>query len=158
MPGVSVFISHSSKDDGIVKELQQALELRGIVVWVDSEELSGGDPLSPKIHEAIENADHFLVLVSMDALNSAWVQREVAHARTIHMPGYKIIPLIRPGIGIPLLRLLMGEEPVAIQLTDGPAAVAHALPQILAALGLQLPTEITQPIHVETTPVADLIL
>ena len=158
MPAKSVFVSHSSKDDSVVRELRQALEGLGIEVWADSERLTGGDLLSPKLEEAIERADCFLALISLNALNSAWVQREIGLAKKVTKSGYKIVPLIRPGIEIPLLQLLFGPEPVAVSLGDGPAAVANALPHILASLGLQLPTEIVQHVQAQAAPVADLVL
>jgi hypothetical protein len=40
-----IFISHATKDDAFVAELRQALELRGLTVWVDSRNLRGGDQL-----------------------------------------------------------------------------------------------------------------
>jgi tetratricopeptide (TPR) repeat protein len=158
MPAKSVFISHSSKDDAIVREIRQALEAFGIETWADSERLSGGDLLTPKIQKAIEDASHFFVVLSLDALNSPWVQEEIQHANSVRKPGYKIVPLMRPGIEPPLLRLLFGEEPVGIKLGGGPAAVTDALPQILSAIGLQLPTEIIQHVQAQAAPPADLVL
>ena len=55
----SVFISHSSKDDAIVRELRQALSDLGIETWADSERLSGGDPLAGVIQREIANAITF---------------------------------------------------------------------------------------------------
>ncbi|MCI5165316.1 MAG: toll/interleukin-1 receptor domain-containing protein [Candidatus Electrothrix sp. GM3_4] len=72
-----IFISHSSKDDGLVKQLRELLELHGQLPWVDSRELSGGDDLQVQIEESIRTASHFLVVISMDALNSEWVEREL---------------------------------------------------------------------------------
>jgi tetratricopeptide (TPR) repeat protein len=155
MPAKSVFISHSSKDDGIVCEIRQALEALGVETWADSERLSGGDPLAPAIQKAIEKADYFLAVVSLNSLNSDWVQREIKHAASLRK---KIIPLTLPGIGTPILKLLFGEEPLAIPLGDGPAAVQDALPHILAAVGLQLPTETVKHVQAQIAPVADLVL
>jgi hypothetical protein len=154
----SVFISHSSKDDAIVREIRQSLESLGIEVWADSERLSGGDLLTPKIQQSIEKADHFLAVVSLNALNSAWVQREIKHAQAIKRDGYKVVPLMLPGIGAPILKLLFGEEPVGVQIGEGPAAVTDSLPHILAAIGVQLPTEIVKHVQAQAAPVADLIL
>ena len=38
-----IFISHTTKDDDIVKKLREILELHGELPWVDSRELPGGD-------------------------------------------------------------------------------------------------------------------
>jgi tetratricopeptide (TPR) repeat protein len=158
MPAKSVFISHSSKDDAIVRDIREKLEGYGIQVWADSEHLTGGDLLKPEIQKGIENVDHFLAVVSVDALNSKWVHWEVKHARKVKKPGYKIIPLTRSNIGTPMLRPVFGKEPVAIKLGDGPGAVSDALPLILAALGVQLPTETIQRAQAQAAPLADLIL
>jgi hypothetical protein len=66
-----IFVSHSSKDDGTVKRLREILEAHDQVLWVDSRKLTGGDTLAPTIEDAIRNARHFLVVISIDALGSA---------------------------------------------------------------------------------------
>lgn len=158
MPAKSVFISHSSKDDAVVRELRQTLESLGVETWTDSERLSGGDPLSPKIKAAIENADCFLAVVSLDALNSEWVEREIEHAKTVQKAGYKIVPLTLVDIRTPILRRVFGEEPLAVKLGEGPMALANAIPQILAAIGLQRPAEEVKHAQAQAVPLADLVL
>ncbi len=76
-----IFISHSTQDDAFVAELRQALELRGLTVWVDSRYLRGGDQLAPEIERAIREARAFVVVVSQHSLNSEWVHDEVDCAR-----------------------------------------------------------------------------
>jgi ABC-type branched-subunit amino acid transport system substrate-binding protein len=61
--GNQVFISHATADDAVVKELREALEARGVAVWADSRELSGGEPLEKHIQKAIEQAPQFLVVL-----------------------------------------------------------------------------------------------
>src|SRR5437879_11398177 len=65
---------------------------------------------------------------------------------------------MRPAIGPPTLRLLFGEEPLGIQVGDGPAAVTKALPAILAALDVHVSTETIHHIQAQTTLPADLVL
>jgi TIR domain len=137
MAAKSVFISHSSEDDALVRDLRQALELLRIETWVDSERTTGGQPLAETIKKAIETSDHLLVIVSTHVFNSEWVPREIEFARSLSKP---IIPLMRPDVKIPAVRLLVGYEPVAIPIGDGPAAVQNALPKILEAIGLAVPT------------------
>src|SRR5450432_943201 len=120
MPTRSVFLSHSSKDDAVVRALRNALESLGIETWADSERLTGADLLTAEIQRAIEKADYFLAVVSLHAINSEWVQREIDFAKAARK---KIIPLLRPEIGMPALRLLIGQEPVYIPLGSGPGAV-----------------------------------
>jgi hypothetical protein len=75
-----LFISHSSQDDGFVRELRAALADHGQAGWIDSRELRGGDPLWPDIQKAIEDASAYAVVVSTDALQSKWVGKELTHA------------------------------------------------------------------------------
>src|SRR5262249_31167564 len=114
MPAHVVFISHSSKDDGFVRGLRHALEALGSEVWTDSERLSGGHLLSTNLRSAIQNSDCFLAVISLDALNSEWVQREIQYARDIDKPAFRLIPLMMPGIRPAALRLLFGAEVVGI--------------------------------------------
>ena len=61
-----------------LKKLREKLERQGEFTWVDSRELTGGDDLNARIESGIRAASHFIVAISMDALGSEWVQREVA--------------------------------------------------------------------------------
>jgi hypothetical protein len=72
-----IFISHATANDDVVKKLRELLERHGALPWVDSRQLSGGDDLNATIEHSIRSARHFLVVLSLDALSSAWVQREV---------------------------------------------------------------------------------
>ena len=78
-----VFISHATKDDDFVKKLRTSLEGSKIPVWVDSRKLRGGDKLKPEIETAIENAKHTIAVLSLDALNSTWVQDEIIKSRKV---------------------------------------------------------------------------
>jgi hypothetical protein len=139
-----LFISHSSKDDHIVKTLRDILELHGALSWVDSRQLTGGDDLNASIERSIRTACHFLVVISLDALSSAWVQREVrlaleeAPQRT---DGYQVIALVLPGVQPGLLNLLFPREPVHIFVENTPTGLSEAMPKLFAALGEQLPDD-----------------
>lgn len=63
-----LFLSHSSADDGFVRELRAALADLGQEVWIDSRQLRGGDPLWSEIQADIEGACGLAVLVSPQAL------------------------------------------------------------------------------------------
>jgi hypothetical protein len=97
-----LFISHASADDAFVAGLRQALEAVRVPVWVDSRRLRGGSKLGPEIRAAIEEAEHFLVVLSPSTVNSPWVRREIAQALRVEKrrraDGYSVIPLLLPGI------------------------------------------------------------
>ncbi|MCI5224874.1 MAG: toll/interleukin-1 receptor domain-containing protein, partial [Candidatus Electrothrix sp. AR4] len=156
-----IFISHSSQDDDIVKKLRQLLEQHGQLPWVDSRELTGGDDLKDRIEESIRTARHFLVLISLDALGSEWVQQELRLAQDEarkRNDGYKIISVVLPGVAKGHLRLLFPDEPLHIFIDEGPTGLNEALPEIFAALGMQLPEDWTKAETVQVEPVEELIL
>ena len=158
----AIFISHSSKDDVFVKELREALEGLGLIVWADSRNLRGGEKLAREIEEAIEQARQFIAVVSVNTINSPWVRKEIAKAlevaRRRSIEGYRVIPLMLPGVEPSALQLWFDEEPVGIRVATGPGGLSEALPQILAAIGEQLPTD-RQPIRrVPSPPIEELIL
>ena len=91
-----LFISHSTKDDAFVRELQQALGYHKQDVWIDSRELGGGDPLWSEIQEGIDDASAYAVVVSTDALQSEWVGKELRHAIDVQKRrGKDHFPVIR---------------------------------------------------------------
>src|SRR5437899_1599929 len=104
---MSVFISHTTKDDPVVKKIRKALESLGIRVWVDSQELSGGDKLTPAIQNAINDHDHFIAVLSVNAINSPWVKTEIEYRLGLKK---KVIPLMLPGIEPNALALWFGSE------------------------------------------------
>src|SRR5712691_7110839 len=117
MSARSVFISYSSKDYGIVREIRQALEAMGIETWNDPERL--------------ENADHFLAIVSPDTLNSRVLRDEMDRAKSVRRAGYKIILIMGPGIEAETWQVVCGKKPVGIPLGVGPEGVRNSIPPIL---------------------------
>jgi tetratricopeptide (TPR) repeat protein len=157
-----IFISHSTADDAVVKQLRELLERAGLPVWVDSRRLSGGDKLKESDKKGVEEARSVLVVLSPNTVNSSWVRDEVKWALEIEKQrsksGYKVIPILLPGIEPSALQLWFDKEPLAIKVGDGPGALEQALPAILAALGEQLPEDLQSPNVKEAVPVADLTL
>jgi hypothetical protein len=141
----SIFISHASKDDEFVRELRLALEAHQLPVWVDSRNLRGGHKLAPEINEAIEQARQVIVVLSPNTVNSPWVRREIQKALEVERrpkdEGYRVIPLLLPGIEPSALPLWFDEEPAGVRVELKTGGLSEALPQILAALGERLPTD-----------------
>ena len=140
-----IFISHASADDEFVADLRKALEAYRLPVWVDSRNLRGGNRLVPEIEKAIEQARYFLVVLSPDTVNSPWVRREIKKALEVEQrrqaDGYRVIPLLLPGIAPGALGTWFDEDPLGIKIEIGPGGLSAALPAILAALGERLPTD-----------------
>ena len=95
-----VFVSHASADDVFVAELRRRLAAQGVAVWVDSRALRGGDGLAPQIEQAIIEAADVVVVISPATVNSEWVSREVEKALAVRRarPGYRVVPVLLPGI------------------------------------------------------------
>ncbi len=140
-----LFISHSSQDDGVVRELQQALGDLQQDAWIDSRELRGGDLLWTEVQAAIEAASAYAVLVSPDALQSEWVGDELAHALEIQKQRgkdqYPVIPLSLNGTKLGVLNRLFGEAPAYIPISSEAGGVEAALDAILVALRIRLPAD-----------------
>jgi tetratricopeptide (TPR) repeat protein len=157
-----IFISHASADDAFVAELRQALEAHRLPVWVDSRNLRGGAKLAPEIQAAIEQAPQVLVVLSPSTVNSPWVRREIAQALEVEKrrgdDGYRVIPLLLPGITPGALGTWFDEEPLAVPIALGPGGLSAAMPALLAALGERLPTDPPPSAEADTRPVEELVL
>ncbi len=93
-----VFVSHSSSDAVVVRKLREALEPHGVDLWVDRRELAPGDALDPEISAAIDGSAHVIVVLSPEALKSAWVKKEVYHAKEVRSRrhDFRLVPVLRP--------------------------------------------------------------
>ncbi|HZF40791.1 MAG TPA: toll/interleukin-1 receptor domain-containing protein [Blastocatellia bacterium] len=145
MISAHIFISHASKDDDFVKELRTALEGQRLQVWVDSRNLRSGSKLAPEIEQAIETARQTIAVLSPNTINSLWVRKEIQQALAVEKrrgnDGYRVIPLLLPGVEPSALALWFDEEPVGIKVEMKVGGVSEALPQILAALGERSPID-----------------
>src|SRR5579862_3483473 len=159
----SVFVSHTTKDDGFVNHLREKLGLLGVFGWTDSRQITPGAVLTPTLKAAIQEADHFLVVLSWDGVDSNWVKKEIDYALKVQKDRgqeYKIIPLLLDDVKTPVLKLLFKSEPVSISIEQGPGGLDKAMPQIAAALGLEArPEALNPPVPGSgEKPVAELIV
>ncbi len=157
-----IFISHSSQDDEFAKELHDALVSFGLTVWVDSQNLRGGNKLAMEIDAAIEGARQVIAVLSPKTINSSWVRTEIQKALEVEAnrqhEGYRVIPLLLPGIEPSALPAWFDKEPVGITVEIKVGGLIEAMPDILAALGERLSTD-RQPVkEVASKPVEELTL
>ena len=156
-----LFISHSSQDDGFVRELRAALADHGQAGWIDSRELRGGDPLWMEIQRAIEAASAFAVVVSTDSLQSKWVGSELRHALKLReargKDKFPVIPLSLNGTKLGVLEEFFGEEPVYIPVTSDAGGVEAAMNAILVALGKRDPADVAPTPQPKAEPLEELV-
>jgi WD40 repeat protein len=71
-----VFLSHSSKDKDIVRDLAERLKADGLRVWLDAWEIRPGDSIPAKIEEGLEHSRVLVLCMSAHAFGSDWAQLE----------------------------------------------------------------------------------
>jgi tetratricopeptide (TPR) repeat protein len=157
-----LFISHSSQDDKLVRELQHALGDLDQDVWVDSRELRGGNPLETEIKKAINEASAYAVLVSPAAFQSKWVGKELRHALLEQerrgKDQFPVIPLSLDNTKLGVLEEFFSEEPIYIPISSEAGGIEAALDAILVALGKRLPTDSTPTKQTKAEPLEELVL
>jgi hypothetical protein len=157
-----LFISHSSQDDAVVRELQQALGDLKQDVWIDSRELCGGDLLWPEIQKAIEQASAYAIVVSTDALQSKWVGKELRHALKVRKrrgkDRFPVIPLSLNNTKLGVLEEFFGEEPLYILVSSAAGGIDAALNAILVAMGKRLPADVPVAPQPKAEPLEELVL
>ncbi len=67
-----VFLSHSSKDKPVVRELANRLRKDGLRVWLDEWEIQPGDMIGLKIQQGLERSRTLLMVMSAAYFASEW--------------------------------------------------------------------------------------
>ena len=78
--GTEVFVSYSRKDADFARQLNTALQEAGKTTWFDQESISTGVDFENEIFKGINSADNFLFVLSADAIDSEYCEREVNYA------------------------------------------------------------------------------
>lgn len=86
---LSVFISYASADRPAARALSQTLAQAGLDVWLDEEELAGGEAWDAKIRRQIRNCTYFMPVISAttEARREGYFRREwrLAVERTLDL-------------------------------------------------------------------------
>ena len=92
-----VFLSHNSKDMPAVRALAEALQDRGLNVWLDEWELVPGRPWQEALEEVIETTGAAAVLVGKDGLGP-WQDKEMRGCLSEFVDrNLPVIPVLLPG-------------------------------------------------------------
>ncbi len=99
-----VFISYFHGDSSFAKQLKSALELRGLEVWIDENEILIGDSFFERINEGLSDSYTFVIILSPESLQREWVKRELASAYAMSVGGkIKILPVLHEECILPPL-------------------------------------------------------
>lgn len=82
MAQMRIFVSHSHQDNDWCRPFVEALKAVGYDVWYDETGLTGGDEWLDSIQREVENREVFLLILTPEAWDSKWVQREFKSAIT----------------------------------------------------------------------------
>ncbi|MDO3383757.1 toll/interleukin-1 receptor domain-containing protein [Gilvimarinus algae] len=93
---MKVFISHTSEDAQIAKNIRNYLAHRDIDVFDDKTDISMGSNLASSINEAISSSDAVLFVISKNTEKSRWVHQEMSLALNNKLKGkeVKLIPIV----------------------------------------------------------------
>jgi hypothetical protein len=92
-----VFLSHNSSDKRVVREVAEALTLRGLSVWLDEWELVPGRPWQDALERMITASRAAAVLVGSDGIGP-WQDREMRACLTEFVDRkLPVIPVLLPG-------------------------------------------------------------
>lgn len=80
MTPIDVFLSYAHKDNHYRKQVQKALEKQGLAVWVDDRGIPPGISWQESVQDAIDAACIVVVILSPDAKESRYVNRELNYA------------------------------------------------------------------------------
>lgn len=109
-----VFLCHASEDkDRFVLEFAKKLRQKGIDVWLDIWEMYPGDSIVDKIfNEGIKNANAFIIVISKNSVEKAWVKEELNAAVIKRIEKKcKLIPVVIDQCEIPIcLKSLVWEK------------------------------------------------
>ena len=88
-PGPSVFLSYASADRAAARALRDTLAAAGLDVWLDEEELGGGEAWDTKIRNQIRTCTYFMPVISAttEARREGYFRREwrLAVERTLDL-------------------------------------------------------------------------
>jgi len=102
-----VFISHSSRDQGLIISLANLLSKFGVEVFVAEWYLAPGERLDKKVFEQIKTSDCIVALLTRNGIRSNWVQQEIGYSLKQDKP---VIPIVERGIEPKDLAALQGRE------------------------------------------------
>lgn len=146
VPPATVFISHSSKDQAVVRWLQAHVEAAGHRPWVAEWDHQPGANLNDKVLEHLRDSDAYILLLTEEGYDSVYVQQEAGAAVASGKP---VIALVDQALAAEPMGLLNDLEWVRIDrnnLAESTAAITAGLFRLGQHRGVQVPCDaVTMP-------------
>jgi energy-coupling factor transporter ATP-binding protein EcfA2 len=97
-----VFLSHNSLDKASVEEIARKLKDAGLEPWLDKWCLTPGDTFQPGLADGLRNCATCAIFIGSKGLGN-WAREEllVAQDRAAREAGYRLIPILLPGVSDP---------------------------------------------------------
>jgi|SRR5256885_2184832 len=90
---MQVFISHSSKDEVLVRRIADVLKASGMDVWDDTREIMPGENYAEKVAQALKESEAMIVLLTSEGINSKWMRWEIEYALGRAAFNKRVIPV-----------------------------------------------------------------
>lgn len=102
-----IFISHSEKDNKFVKHIHTVCFLLDIECLVAEYKQEAGTELWEKIQSMIEKSYVVVPILTIDGIESDWVQKEITMAKTLDK---KFMPIVQDIVKDKIPDVLKGKE------------------------------------------------
>jgi len=124
-PSIHAFVCYASEDRSVARELATSISQLGADVWLDEREIRVGDSIVQRISDALALVSHFIILLSKNSVNKAWVQRELSSALMLQLSQKRIalLPIRLDDCEIPSI---LGD----IRYADGRAGIANVVHEL----------------------------
>ena len=132
-----IFISYSHHDTIPVRRIVRDLEENATTVWQDVKNILPGDSVIRSIEGALRDCDVFIIVLSRNSVDSAWVQREYHGALSLQgadeQSKPKIIPALIESCQLPVFLL-------DILYADFTRTYEHGFKSLSNAMGITTPS------------------
>lgn len=88
---MKIFISHSSYDKWVARQISRLLEADGHDTFLDEKDIKTGESIDASIQDHLKDADHLLLLITPASLKSHWVFVELGGAKAL---GKHVAPIM----------------------------------------------------------------
>lgn len=97
-----VFLSYKSQDHNWVESLKESLELRGVRVWLDRDQIRPGDQFVRALENGLETSRAVALVITPKSLSSGWVQDEYSRAVSLaNQRQLQLIPVLLRNAELP---------------------------------------------------------